>query len=282
MSEPFVIPSPIKGPFVLGPGSMRQAGVPEGTVSREEFKSEIFPGTVRDVFVYAPVQYTPEKPAAVMVFQDGWKYANPEGPFRATVVMDNLIHQGKMPVTIGVFVNPGVFPVAGEGREPVLNRSFEYDSLGNQYTRFLLQEIMPLLEGRYKLSADPVMRAMCGASSGGICAWTVAWERPDVFGKVLSHIGSFTNIRGGHVYPALIRSTAKRPIRVYLQGGSNDVDNYAGCWALANLQMAASLNYMGYDYRLEYGDGVHSSEHGGATLPAAMEWLWRAADGASK
>jgi enterochelin esterase-like enzyme len=271
---PFVIPQPKQGPFVLGRDSMKQAGVPEGALTKEEFRSEVFPGTVRELCVYVPSQYTAEKPAALMVFQDGWKYADPAGPFRATTVMDNLIHQGKMPVTVGVFVNPGVFPATGEGREEVKNRSFEYDSLGDRYVRFLMEEILPRVEERYHLSHDPQMRGICGASSGGICAFTAAWERPDMFGKVISHVGSFTNIRGGHVYPALIRSSAKKPIKVYLQGGSNDADNYAGSWALGNLQMAASLNYMGYDYQLEYGDGVHSSEHGGATLPEAMAWLW--------
>ena len=112
-------------------------------------------------------------------------------------------------------------------------------------------------------------------SSGGICAWTVAWERPDQFGKVLSHIGSFTNIRGGHVYPALIRKTEPKPIRVFLQDGANDLNNRHGSWPLANLQMAQSLGFAGYDHRFVFGDGAHNGKHGGAILPDSLRWLWR-------
>lgn len=275
MPTPFVFPEVKKGPFIHVADSEKQAGVPEGTISKEEFKSDIFPGTYRDLYVYVPAQYMAEKPAAVMVFQDGSWYQDRGSVFRATTVMDNLIHQGKMPVTIGIFINPGLFPATGPEKKPVSNRSFEYDSLSNQYVRFLTDEIFPLVGSRYNLTNDPQMRAICGASSGGICSWTAAWERPDVFSKVLSHVGSFQNIRGGHVYPALVRANPKKPIRVFLQAGMNDIDNAWGNWAIGNLGMAASLNFMEYDYKLEMGDGAHNGDHGGAILPQAMEWLWR-------
>lgn len=275
MPDRFVIPTPRTGPFVLSPDAQRQPGVPQGTVTKAEWRSTIFPGTLRDYYVYVPAQYTPDAPANVMVFQDGWAYANEEGDVRAPIVFDNLIHQRRMPATIGVFINPGRFPPVAEGQEPVSNRSFEYDTLSDQYARFLLEEILPAVGERYRLTQEASGRAICGASSGGICSWTVAWERPDAFSKVLSHVGSFANIRGGHVYPALIRKTPPKPIRIFLQAGANDLDCGWGNWALANLEMAAALSFAGYDYRLDYGDGAHNYKHGGACLPEALTWLWR-------
>ena len=275
MPERFVIPTPAPGPFTLGPDSQRQAGVPRGVVTPHEWRSAIFPGTVRDYWVYVPAQYTPDEPANVMVFQDGGGYVAEDGDKRAPVVFDNLIHQGKMPVTIGIFINPGRFPPVAEGEEPISNRSFEYDTLSDQYARFLLEEILPTVSEKYRLTSEASGRAICGASSGGICSFTVAWERPEAFTKVLSHVGSFANIRGGHVYPTMVRNTPAKPIRVFLQAGSNDLDVGWGHWALANLEMAAALNFAGYDYRLEYGDGEHNTEHGGAILPQSLIWLWR-------
>lgn len=210
-----------------------------------------------------------------MVFQDGGGYVNEEGSFRVPIVFDNLIHQGKMPVTIAIFISPGYFPPVADEKEPIYNRSFEYDSLSDQYARFLLEEILPVVGAQYRLTENPDERAICGISSGGICAWTVAWERPDAFRKVLSHVGSFTNIRGGHVYPTLLRNTPPKPIRIFLQAGSHDMDVAWGHWALANLEMAAALHFLEYDYALDYGDGAHNGEHGGAILPESLKWLWR-------
>ena len=275
MPDRFVIPSPMLGPFVLGPGSQRQSGVPRGTVTKAEWRSTIFSGTLRDYYIYVPAQYTPNSPANVMIFQDGCSYVNEEGEVRASIVFDNLIHQGRMPVTIGIFINPGHFPPVAEGKEVVRNRSFEYDTLSDQYVRFLMEEMLPAVGEKYKLAQEASGRAICGASSGGICSWNVAWERPDAFSKVLSHVGSFADIRGGHVYPTLIRKMPKKPIRIYLQAGSNDLDCGWGNWSLANMEMASALNFMGYDYFLDYGDGAHDLKHAGATLPEALTWLWR-------
>ncbi len=276
MPEKFVIPEPRHGPFVLGADSQRQPGVPRGAVTRHEWCSEIFPGTQRDFWVYIPVQAKADSPACVMVFQDGGSYAGEDGEFRVPVVFDNLIHQKKIPVTVGVFVNPGTVP---GGPPPPghdgSQRSIEYDTLSDCYVRFLLGEILPAVNKMQRLTSSPDGRAICGMSSGGICSWTVAWERPDAFGKVLSHVGSFANIRGGHVYPSLVRSTPRKPIRVFLQAGSNDIDVGWGHWPLANLKMAAALNFAGYDYRLDYGDGEHNGQHGGAILPESLTWLWR-------
>ena len=227
--------------YKLGPDSMCHEAVPKGSVTKDVWHSKVFPGTVRDYWVYVPAQYDGKKPACVMVFQDGHAYVGETGDFRVPVVFDNLIHKGEMPVTIGIFINPGHFGDAPpKDHWKASNRSFEYDTLSDQYARFLMDEILPEVGKKYKLTDDPECRAICGISSGGICAFTVAWQRPDTFRKVLSHVGSFTNIRGGHVYPALIRSTPNKPIRVFLQDGSNDLDNQYGNWWLANQEMAAA------------------------------------------
>lgn len=261
--------------YPLGPDSQRQDGVPQGTVTAHQWKeSQIYPGTERNYWIYVPAQYDKAKPAAVMVFQDGESYLKEDGPFRSTIVTDNLIHKQEMPVTIGIFINPGVVPASAPEAKPRRNRSYEYDRLGDEYARFLLEEILPHVGQSYSLTDNPDERGICGISSGGICAFTVAWERPDAFRKVISHVGSFTNIQGGHVYPELIRKADKKPLRVFLQEGSGDLDNLFGNWPLANQQMAAALKFKGYDYRFEYGDGGHNGKHGGALLPDAMRWVW--------
>ncbi len=262
--------------YQLGRDSQPQEGVPAGEVTEHTFSaSQHFPRTQRRYWLYVPAQYDGKSPAAVMVFQDGQWYVNSQGQFRVPIVLDNLIHRGDMPVTIGVFIAPGVIPPSTPQGKPHKNRSLEYDTLSDRYARFLLEEMLPEVGKKYKLTDDPNMRAICGISSGGICAWTVAWERPDAFSKVLSHVGSFVNIRGGHVYPALIRKTKPKPIRVFLQDGSGDLDNQHGNWPLANQQMAAALKFAKYDYKFVYGSGGHNGKHGGAILPESLRWLWR-------
>lgn len=266
-------------PYSLGADSFRQEGVPQGRLTESTFRSKIFDGTVRRYWVYVPNQYDGRHPTAVMVFQDGHAYVASEGQFRVPTVLDNLIHRREIPPMIGIFIDPGhttaeLPPAPGWNPAPA-NRSLEYDSLSDQYARFLLEELLPEVGKEYRLTDDANQRAICGISSGGICSWTVAWERPDAFRKVLSHVGSFTNIRGGHVYPALIRKTPKKPIRVFLQGGARDLDNEHGNWPLANQEMAAALKFAGYDYRFEFGEGGHNGIHGGALLPESLKWLWR-------
>jgi enterochelin esterase family protein len=279
--------------YKFGSDSLPQAGVPTGVIEKFTFKaSKIFPGTERDYWVYVPKQYNPAKPAALVVCQDGGGYQTTNGQYRTTVVMDNLIHKREMPVAIGVFINPGSVPPAESGQKSRSNRSFEYDSMGDAYTRFLLEELLPEVEKKWNITKDPAGRCTMGASSGGIAAFTAAWERPDSFGKVISHIGSFTNIRGGHVYPALIRPLAKdlsatttdaekklradrRALRVFLQDGSNDLDNLHGNWPLANKEMFAALKFAKIDCDFVLGDGGHSGKHGGAIMPDTMRWIWR-------
>jgi enterochelin esterase-like enzyme len=257
--------------YQLGPDSFRQEGVPRGSVTKYSWSSRVFEGTTRDYWVYVPAQYDGSKPACVMIFQDGWAYVKEDGTgpndqFRVPIVFDNLIHRGELPVIIGIFISSsGVGPV----------RMVEYDTLSDRYARLLLEEILPEVGKQSRLSDDPDDRAICGISAGGICAFTVAWERPDEFRKVMSHVGAFVNRLGGHVYPSLIRKTPPKPIRVFLQGGSNDLDNKDGNYSLAHQQMAAALKFAKYDYRFEFGDGGHTGKHGAAILPESLRWLWR-------
>jgi enterochelin esterase-like enzyme len=263
--------------YVLGSDSQVQKGVPQGKVTQmPPWKdSKIYPGTTRDWWIYVPAQYTKDKPAAVMVFCDGGGFVKADGQFRAPVVFDNLIAKGEMPVTVGIFIQPGAFENKDPKDKSRSNRSFEYDSLGDLHARFLMEEILPAVAKDYNLSTNPDERAICGNSSGGICAFNVAWEKPDAFRKVVSHIGSFTNIRGGHVYPALIRKTDKKPLKVFLQDGRNDLDNQFGNWPLANQDMAAALKFAGYDYQFVLGEGTHNGKHGAAMLPDTLRWLWK-------
>lgn len=264
-------------PYRHGPDSERQPGVPQGKVARFTLTSKVFPGTVRDAWTYVPAQAEPGKPLPFMVFQDGGSYQNEKGDFRVPVVLDNLIHKKEIPVMAAIFLNPGSVPATQAGAKARSNRSFEYDTLSDQYARFLEAEVLPEVGKTIPLTHNPELRGIGGISSGGICAFTVAWERPDLFRKVLSHVGSFTNIRGGDAYPGMIRKTEKKPLRVFLQEGSNDLDNLHGNWPLANQQMAAALKFMRYDYRFEYGEGGHNGRHGGAILPDSLRWLWREA-----
>jgi enterochelin esterase family protein len=257
--------------------SQRKAGVPQGRLDKFEWRtSRIFPETVRDVTVYIPQQYQPGSEACLMVWQDGSRHADPNGPMKATVVFDNLIHQKQMPVTIGVFIDPGRRP----GQKPhdkAGNRSFEYDSLGDAYVRFLLEEILPEVQQRFQVRfrPEPAARAIAGGSSGCICAFTAAWERPDKFHKVLGWVGTFVDIRGGNAYPSLLRITERKPLRIYLLDGTNDLDNKFGSWPIANRMMEASLKYMGYDHRMDWTECFHGSKGMSPRLPEALRWLWR-------
>ena len=261
--------------YVPGSDAKIKKGVPQGKVTQHQWSSTVFPGTERDYWVYVPSQYDGTTPASLLVCFDGSGFVKDDGSFRAPVVLDNLIHSGDIPVTVGIFINPGIVPAAKEGQSPRKNRSFEYDTLSDQNARFLIEEIIPEVGKTVKLSNNPDCRAICGNSSGGIAAFTVAWERPDAFRKVISHIGSFTNIRGGHIYPALIRKTDPKPLRVFLQDGENDLDNLHGNWPLANQDMAAALKFVGYDYQFTMGTGRHSGRHGGAIFPETLRWIWR-------
>ncbi len=270
-------PKKLDEQYVPGPDSKVQDGVPKGKITKHVFKdSKNFPGTIHDYSVFVPAQYDGKTPACVYVSQDG-------APYNAPIVFDNLIARKQMPVTIGIFIMPGYFPAKpGEpekkpdGKPNVRsNRSVEYDTLSDAYTKFLLEEIMPEVSKEYKLTDNPDGRCIAGSSSGGICAFTVAWTRPDAFRKVFTTVGSFTNIRGGNVYPDLVRKADKKPIRVFQQDGANDIVNQFGSWPEANKAMNAALEEKGYDHKFVFGEGVHSGRHGTAIFPDAMRWMWR-------
>jgi len=289
----FEIVSNLNEPYRLNSDSLIKEGVPQGKITKYQWKnSKIYPGTSRDYWIYVPQQYKPSEPAHLMVFQDGELYLNSSNIIEPTVVFDNLIHSGDMPVTIGIFINPGdlgpVDPVwenvrrnngelVTKGR---MNRGLEYDSMDDTYARFLTEEIIPAISKKYTIVDDPNGRAICGFSSGGICAFNVAWQRPLHFKKVVSHCGSFTNnspsrSQGGHLFPDIVRRTVRNDIKVFLQAGSNDADIIWGSWKVANEQMAAALKFRKYDVKFVLGQGGHSLKHGGAIFPETMRWLWK-------
>jgi sugar lactone lactonase YvrE/enterochelin esterase-like enzyme len=263
-------------PFFLLPGALSQPEVPKGEVLRFTFdRSKIFPGTVRDYWVYVPAQYTPDKPACLYVNQDGVQW-------QAPAVFDTLIAQKEMPVTIGLFVMHGRVKAQSDSALDRFNRSYEYDGLGDSYARFLLEELLPEVEmkktadGRpIRISRDGNDHAIGGASSGAICALTVAWERPDQFPRVFSAIGTYVGLRGGDRYPTLIRKYEPKPIRVFLQDGSNDLNIYGGDWWMANQMMERALTFAGYEVQHVWGDGGHNGQQGTAIFPDAMRWLWK-------
>ncbi|MCW5965221.1 MAG: SMP-30/gluconolactonase/LRE family protein [Bryobacterales bacterium] len=264
--------------YPLGPDSQRKPGVPAGVVSQHQHQSKIFPGTVRDYWVYVPSQYSAASPACLMVFQDGAGFVNVDANsrWRVPIVFDNLIHQREMPVTIGVFINPGVLPALSPGtQQNRYNRSYEYDGMSDRYVRFLLDEILPEVGKQYNLSSDPNCRAIGGSSSGAIAAFTAAWHRPDSFRRVLSFIGSYVNLRGGHAYDSLVRKTEPKPIRVFLQDGNRDLNIYSGSWWHANQSLGAALEFGGYDVKTVWGTEAHNNIHGSAILPDALRWIWK-------
>jgi enterochelin esterase family protein len=291
------------GEYPLGPDSLPQPGVPAGRLEGPFlFRSQHIPNTVRQYWIFVPAQYQAGVAANVLVFQDGQRATNPKGVLRVPQVLENLIHKKDIPVTIGIFITPGqrgdVYPdTLGTGNPN--NRAAEYDALSDAYARFLVEEMLPEVGTKYTLASEPARRAIGGASSGAICALTVAWHRPDQFGNVISLIGSYTSIGyrpardgqpmvpGGDLYPTLIRKNPIKPIRIFLQDGSNDLDNAHGHWFLANQQMLAALVYANatadlkkapgprYDVKHEWGDGAHSDAHGGAILPDILRWIWR-------
>ena len=262
--------------YPLTEDSKPHAGVPSGELIKFTFDhSKIFPGTTREVSVYVPRQYDPATPACVYVGQDGVS-------FDAPVVFDNLIAKKEIPVLIGVFIKPGVLKAANTNALDRFNRSLEYDGLGPDYARFVLTEIFPAVEklatadGRaLRLSTNGNDRCIGGSSSGAICAFTAAWDRPDAFSRVFSAIGTFVGLRGGNEYPTLVRKFEPKPIRVFQQDGSNDNNAYGGDWWMANQEMERALTFAGYEHDHVWGDNGHNGKHGTAVFPDAMRFLWQ-------
>jgi enterochelin esterase family protein len=288
-----VLAAPTDDVYQLGPDSAPREGVPQGKVIGPltlESKTT-YPGTSRNYWVYVPAQYDGATAACLMVFQDGHAFVNAKGDYRIPYVFDNLIYRREMPVTIAVFINPGHTPeqkeaTSSEWGDRTNNRRVEYNALDDKYSKLIVDELLPAIRKDYKISDDPNDRAIAGASSGAICAFTVAWHRPDQFRKVISTIGSFTNIMGGHVYPDLVRQNERKPIRIYLQDGLNDNRGLRGRgpdarydpnwdWHAQNVKMVAALTERGYDVNYCWGIGTHSNKQGGAIMPEMLRWLWR-------
>ncbi len=260
------------------PEAVRHEGVPRGKLVQGSFhESQIYPGTQRNYWLYLPQQLAPDKPAPLMVFQDGKSYCNEDGGPRAHVVFDNLIHDGSMPPAIALFVDPGVVPAVNEQALPRYNRSFEYDDVSDRYARFLIDELIPYVESTHhvKISSDPNDRGICGVSSGGICAFVAAWNRPDAFRRVYSMIGTFVGLRGGDELATLVRKTEPKPLRVFLQDGDQDLNIYGGDWWMANQTMQRALQWAGYEVEHVWGQDGHTMNHGAALFPQAMRWLWK-------
>jgi enterochelin esterase family protein len=275
--------------YRLGPDSLPQDGVPKGEI-RGPFTlpSEAYPGTQHTYYVYVPQQYDPAVPASLMIFNDGQAFLAPEGDVRAQNVLDNLIYRREIPVMLAVFINPGRRPDQPEPNlrewgDRTTNRPTEYNTLDDKYARVICDELLPVLRKDYNISSDPERRAIGGASSGAIAAFTVAWERPGQFHKVLSIVGSFVNIRGGDAYADIVRKTDRKPIRIFLQDGRNDNRalrddgsyNQRLDWFYQNVRLKDALAEKGYDVNFTWGMNRHGQKMGGAILPEMMRWLWR-------
>lgn len=288
------------GPWETTPDHLTQEGIPQGELKGPfEFHGTVYEGTVHRYWIFVPAQYDPETPAGLLVFQDGQRATHPEGVLRVHKVMENLIGKGEMPVSIGVFITPGNksehYPDDLGWGNPN-HRAPEYDAVNDNYATFLIDELLPKIGEEYNITDDPEQRAIGGTSSGAICAFTVAWNRPDEFRKVISYIGSYVSIQfrpdetpiklGGQDYPAMIRRGAIRPIKIFMQDGSNDLDNRWGNWFLANQQMEAAFHYANrsadrreiegprYQVKTVWTEGRHSDSDGGSMLPDAIRWLW--------
>lgn len=275
---------PGDAPYNPCPEAYPADDVPEGEMAKHALwdGSAIYPDTRRDIYVYRPADFNPGRAARLIVFQDGFGYASRQGAIRATRVLDTLHARGEIKQTVGVFINPGIpagveFIPGERNLEAMGQRSYEYDSVTPDYGNFLLEEALPFVADSHGITftSDPTQRTICGISSGGICAFTAAWMHPDQFQRVLSHCGSFTAIRGGQNYPYMIRTTERKPLRVFMQSGENDAETLAGDWPLANRTIANALAYASYDHQFVFGTGGHSLRHGGAIFADSLRWLWR-------
>jgi len=274
------------GKYPYGPDSEVHDGVPQGTIEKTVLTSQVYPGVMRRMWVYVPAQYDPKVPACLMVVQDGvMQYAGrvadksmgitPE--YRVPTVIDNLAARKELPVIISVFIDSGSTTLRDTGRPSKENRSIEYDTVSDVYYQFLSKEVLPDIEKKYNIRKDPAGRAIIGISSGAICAFNVAWNHPDQFGKVLSDVGSFTNIRGGDVFPSLVQAADKKPLKVFLSDGTNDQrrpQDPTRDWYLQNKLMYEALRDKGYDVRYVLGENVHGSDFGGPIFPDSLRWLW--------
>jgi enterochelin esterase family protein len=274
--------------YKLGPDSLEQEGVPRGKIEGPfTLPCKVYPGTSHTYWVYVPAQYDKAKPASLMIFNDGQAFKDEKGNIRAQNVVDNLIYRREIPVMFCVFINPGRMPEQPEPSpkdwgDRSTNRPAEYNTPDDKYAKIICDELLPALQKEYNISKDPEQRGIGGASSGAIAAFMVAWERPDEFRKVISIVGSFVNLRGGHVYPERVAAADKKPIRAFFQDGRNDNRGQSKGgydpkrdWFLQNVRLVEAMTKKGYDVNYTWGIGLHGTKQGGAILPDMMRWLWR-------
>lgn len=259
--------------YWLTPDSFPQPDTAKGELLHFRWSGRAYAGAARDVWLYVPAQNDSTKPLNLIVFNDGFRYLGPE--VNASHVLDNLIGRGDIPATAGLFVNPAEVGPGVPLWGTTDNRSLEYDTVSPDYADFIKAELLPIVRTQVAVTDDPAGRAICGMSSGGAAAVTAAFFRPDVFGNVISHCGSFVNIRGAHELPFMFRREPRRRLRVWHQSGSRDIDIVFGNIPLANQQLAAALAYRNYDFHYEFGSGGHTLSHGGAVFPDALRWIWR-------
>lgn len=268
--------------YPLGPDSQVQPNVPHGTVTKHVLPpGRFYPGTPHNYAVYVPAQYNAAQPTPFMIFLDGSGFLSDKE--RAPTVFDNLIAKHELPPMIAIFIDPGVLPAFSESAQNRYERVFEYDSIGDRFSRFLLEELIPAVAKSYHLSQNPDDRGLSGVSTGAVGAFMAAWHRPDQFHRVLSFIGTYVAMKGADTLPALVRKTEPKPIRVFMQDGKNDHivpaepygTFYAGSWPINNQVMYEALEYAGYDVKLVMGEEGHNMKQGAAILPDALRWLWR-------
>jgi enterochelin esterase-like enzyme len=236
-------------------------GNPEGELSASKMLQSQVYGYSFSYRTYKPTAYQAGKPAALMIFQDGGNYT---GNFKAPRVFDALIKEGTVPVTISVYI------------EPTGKRSVEYDTRSDKYGMMLTTELLPEIAKSFDLVDDPNGWAIGGHSSGGSCAFNVAWQFTTKFHKVMTHSGSFVALQnpGDDAYIDIVKTEAKKPIRVTLQSGTMDLGN--GAWFNANNSMAASLMTAAYPYRYEKSTTMHGpTKWHIVDFPVAMRWLWK-------
>ncbi|OYW09592.1 MAG: esterase [Acidobacteriia bacterium 12-62-4] len=243
--------------------------------------SKIYPGMTANYWVYVNAGADLQRGAPLMVWQDGETIVGNADllRLRLQIVSDNLVHKKVIPPMVHVLISPG----SGGEAAGTRMRSIQYDTVSDRYGKYLLEEVLPEVEKTYKVRKDAYSRAMAGASSGAICAWNVAWYFPGQFGRVLSHIGSYTGIQwrpeqnqdGGYIVSHRVRREARKNIRVWLSDGSDDIENQTGSWPLNNIQLANALKMKGYDFHFRFGEGSHAIAQGALDLPESLAWLWR-------
>ncbi len=289
------------GDITIGPNYMSapelsvRDGVPRGVVKQFVMKSEdskIYPGIAkrrtgvvpyeRKVWVYVPRQYKPGTAIPFLIAQDGGGYVKTLIP-----ALDTLIHERRVPVMAAILIDSGGGDAQGS------QRGLEYDTVSDVYANFVETEVLPRAarEAGVQFTTNPDARATMGGSSGGSCAFTMAWFRPDLYHRVLTYSGTYVNQQSPlnpqsphgawEYHENLIPKADAKPLRVWLEVSENDNGSKRDeaslhNWVMANQRMAAALKAKGYHYRYVFAQnaGHTDGKVTRQTLPEALEWLW--------